>query len=85
MRIPAILSVANVWQPIIQLLRHCQRNLRLSSHTLGLFHLLFELFDSSFDPWVLEGVFRRHPLLWLPFKTVIDEVNKVVLRGVALH
>ena len=50
-----------------------------------LLHLLFELLDASLDPWVSEGVLRRHSFIWFPLEAVIDKVDKVALIFVSLH
>ena len=50
-----------------------------------LFHLLFQLFDACFDPWVSEGVLRRHALIRFPLEALVNEVDEVVLVLVRLH
>ena len=46
---------------------------------LLLVNFLFELNDTGLDPRVLEGLLRSHPLFYLPFKALIDEVNEEIV------
>ena len=48
-------------------------------------HFFFQLLDSSLDPRVFKCVFWGHALLRLPFKAVINKIDKLVLSVIALH
>jgi len=50
-----------------------------------LLHLLLKFFDSSFDPWVAEGILGSHSFIRFPLEALVDEVDEVYLAFICLH
>lgn len=46
---------------------------------LLLINLLLQFDNASLDPWMLECLLGRHPLLYFPFEALIDEVDEEII------